>query len=492
MLFPTLETPSSDIAVRFGDVVLTYDELARRARAHAAGLLERRIALGDRVLVFAKPSIGTIVALVGNALASVVSVPVDPELDDNSIARLVADTTPRLAVGASRAVADLPVTAGPLEGDPAKAPAISPHDERLLILFTSGTTGAPKGVVHKESSIAFTLDALAEAWKLTRDDALVHALPLFHAHGLVFGLFGALRVGASLRVLPRFDAAEVACRMHDEASVLYASPAQLQALGELAERDAAIASAVRRARLVVTGSAPFPVRESLRLARVTGHRAVERYGVTEAFINASMRVDDERRPGTVGRALVGVSVRLVDDARAPTIAHDGESIGEIAVRGPNVFEGYWNRPEATAAVRDEAGWFYTGDLGTIAIDGTVRVVGRRSTDLIRTSEGRVAAGEVEWALLEHPAVREAAVVSIASSQQQNQAQNQDDRIVAFVALRDGAVATVASIGAHVAESLPRHKRPGSIALVTALPRNAIGKVIKSELRARAVAMEGAS
>lgn len=480
MLFPTLESASPRDALRFGEVSLRYAELAGRARAHALSLLDAGIQPGDRVGVWASASIGAAVAFVGHALAGIVSVPVPPAQDDAALAHLLRETAPRCIVGLppGRSVGAPGASLGggsSIAGSSATSslPEVD-AGAPLLVLTTSGTTGAPKGVVHTGRSIAANLDALAAAWELSPRDVIVHALPLFHAHGLVLGLFGALRAGATLRVLPRFDAVEVAGELGAGGTVLYASPAQLQDLGERTERDAASAHAVARARLLVTGSAPFPIRESTRLLRTTGQRVVERYGITETFINASSRVHGERRPGHVGTALDGVELRLVDDARNPV----SDALGEIAVRGPNLFAGYLNRPEATRAVVDADGWFYTGDLGTLDAMGTLRIVGRRSTDLIRATGGLVAAGEIEAALLEQDEVREAAVVGVADG-------DAPERIVAFVALRAGARADAAELLERAGAELAPHKRPGALKVLSALPRNAIGKVVKTALRAAA-------
>ena len=216
------------------------------------------------------------------------------------------------------------------------------------------------------------------------------------------------------------------------------------------------------------------MREHTRLRDRTGRGVVERYGLTETLINTSVRARDGARPGTVGAALDGVEVRLVDDRRATLDASDDATLGEVAVRGPNVFAGYLHRPDATAAARDDDGWFYTGDLATRAPDGAVRIVGRRATDLIKTGGYKVGAGEVEAALLEHPAVREAAVRGVADD-------DLGERIEAWVVLRPEVPCAPASLSEHVASLIAWHKRPRVVHAVESLPRNAMGKVLKSRL-----------
>jgi fatty acid CoA ligase FadD36 len=206
-----------------------------------------------------------------------------------------------------------------------------------------------------------------------------------------------------------------------------------------------------------------------RLAELTGHRPVERYGTSESLITLSTRADGERRPGWVGLPLAGVTTRLVDDNDAPA-AHDGESVARLQVRGTTLFDGYLGRPDATAAAFTDDGWYRTGDVAVIDGDGMHRIVGRESTDLIKSGGYRIGAGEVETALLGHPGVVEAAVVGVPDD-------DLGQRIVAFVV---GDVAPEALID-YVARQLSVHKRPREVRMVDALPRNAMGKVLKKEL-----------
>ncbi len=482
MLLPTLEAPPRRDAVRIGEVKLTYSQLADRARAHARCLHAAGVSPGDRVALWALPSADTVVALVGNLLAGVASVPLNPSVGDAELNHVLRDASPRALVGdvppdrAAR-VGSLPVIRVTRDHTRAITPVsftVGP-DDVALVLYTSGTTGAPKGAVLTHGNVAANLDALARAWAWTADDVLVHALPLFHVHGLALGLLGPLRVGSTVRVLPRFDPAALAAALGREGTMLFGVPTMYHRLAELAERDRAAAAALARARLLVSGSAGLPLREHARIAHATGRGVLERYGLTETLINTAVRAAEGPSPGSVGPALDGVELRLVDDARAPMDVWDGATLGEVAVRGPNVFAGYLNRPDATAAVRDAEGWFYTGDLATRDTLGALRIVGRRATDLIKTGGYKVGAGEVEGCLLEHPAVREAAVVGVAD-------EDLGERIVAFVALAPGAEATAAALAEHVTARLAPHKRPRRVVFVDALPRNAMGKVLKAALR----------
>ncbi len=235
-----------------------------------------------------------------------------------------------------------------------------------------------------------------------------------------------------------------------------------------------MAAALAGARLLVSGSAALPAPDFERIERLTGQRIAERYGLTETLIDTAVRADGERRPGYVGEPLPGVELRLVADDGSDVEARDDETLGELAVRGPNLFSGYLNRPEATAAaLRD--GWFFTGDIAARAPDGYLRIVGRRSTDLIKTGGYKVGAGEVEAALLGYPAVAEAAVVGVPDD-------DLGERIVAFVVV-DDTTTTAPVLIDHVASQLAPHKRPREIRFVDSLPRNALGKLLKQRLRA---------
>jgi malonyl-CoA/methylmalonyl-CoA synthetase len=465
-------------ALRLGETAVTHAELERLARAHAARMLAEGISPGDRVAVWATPELPTVAAIAGNALLGVATVPLNPAVGGKELAHVLGDSAPRLVLAAdpapfrertpsARAIA--------LDGaGPGAATGVPAPDDPLLVIYTSGTTGPPKGAVLTHRNAAFDLDALAGAWGWTDDDVLVHALPLFHVHGLVLGVLGSLRVGGELHLLPRFTPEGVCAAMAQGGTMLFAVPTMYHRLAEHGEASPEDARKLSRARLLVSGSAALPVRENDRLFRLFGQRPVERYGLTETIMNTAARHDGPRTPGTVGPPLPGLELRLVDDQRRP-LAPGPDVLGEVAVRGPNVFAGYLNRPDATAAAMDAAGFFYTGDVATLTPEGEVRIVGRRATDLIKTGGYKVGAGEVEAALLEHPAVREAAVVGVPDD-------DLGERIVAFVVGYQGAVAPgEQELADHVARLLAPHKRPRTVRLVASLPRNAMGKVLKKEL-----------
>jgi malonyl-CoA/methylmalonyl-CoA synthetase len=459
MLLDPVRDLGDQPAVAVGERALSYAELRGAAAAVAA-----RLDGVERVAVWATPSLETIVAVVGALAAGVELVPLNPKLGKSELEHILGDSAPDRVLRPE----DVDVRA---RG--AWLPADRDDPERTaLVIYTSGTTGKPKGALLPQRAIASNLDALAAAWDWTGDDRLVHGLPLFHVHGLVLGVLGPLRLGGSVHHLGRFDSGAAAAALRAGATMLFGVPTMYHRLAADAEADRAVAQALGRARLLVSGSAALPAVDFERIERATGQQVVERYGMTETLMNTAVRADGERRPGSVGAAVDGVEVRLLADDGSVLDVADDETIGEVAVRGPNLFTGYLNRPDATAeAMRD--GWFVTGDLGTLSPDGYLRLVGRRSTDLIKTGGYKVGAGEVEGALLEHPGVAECAVTGEPDD-------DLGERIVAWV-VPDGDAPEAKELADHVAGLLTPHKRPRDVRFLDELPRNAMGKVVKQRL-----------
>jgi malonyl-CoA/methylmalonyl-CoA synthetase len=470
------------LALVVADESWTYAELAAAALEHKALLERTGVRARDRVAVWAQPDLCTAAAMIGNALAGVATVPLNPKLGSAELAHIYSDSKPKLSFCCERH--ELPHEA---VGVPSLRAAYAPGSEELppipvdeapaLILYTSGTTRPPKGAVISRCNIAANLDALAEAWAWTERDTVVHSLPLIHAHGLVLGLFGSLRVGGALHYVPRFTPEGIAAALIDprhDRTMLFAVPTMYHRLAEAAEHDEGLREALRRPRLLVSGSAGLSLREHQRIQALTGRGVHERYGLTETLINCGVPASCAPMPGYVGPPLPGVALKLVDDQRSEIDAHDDQTIGEVAVRSDAVFSGYLNRDDATAAVLDDEGWFYTGDLATRTEEGTIRILGRRSTDLIKTGGYRVGAGEIEACLLEHPSVREAAVVGVPDD-------DLGQRIVAFVVLRPDETEDPCALTSFVAEHLSPHKRPRDIQFMAELPRNAMGKVRKKLL-----------
>ncbi|WP_156688887.1 acyl-CoA synthetase [Mycobacterium sp. Marseille-P9652] len=445
-------------AVRIDGAVLSRSDLVGAATSVA-----ERVAGAGRVAVLATPTAATVLAVTGCLIAGVPFVPVPADVGAAERRHMITDSGVRAWLGPP------PDDPEGLPHIPVRLHARSWHrypepspDATAMVIYTSGTTGLPKGVILSRRAIAADLDALAEAWQWTPDDVLVHGLPLFHVHGLVLGLLGSLRIGNRFvhTGKPTPDAYARA------GGTLYFG---VPTVWSRVVADEAAARALRPARLLVSGSAPLPVPVFEGLARLTGHQPVERYGASESLITISTRFDGERRAGWVGLPLAGVETRLVDDNGDPA-PRDGETVGRLQVRGPMMFDGYLNRPDATAEALDADGWYRTGDVAVVDPGGMHRIVGRESVDLIKSGGYRIGAGEIETVLLGHPDVQEAAVVGLPD-------EDLGQRIVAFVvgsAEPDGLVD-------YVAQQLSVHKRPREVRIVEALPRNAMGKVLKKQL-----------
>ncbi|AQA04081.1 acyl-CoA synthetase [Mycobacterium sp. MS1601] len=459
-LNPSAVAGGADIpnAVTVGDTTLSRSDLLGAATSVA-----ERVGGASRVAILATPSVTTVLAVTGCLIAGVPFVPVPPDVGVAERAHILSDSKAQGWLG------EVPDDAGGLGHIPVRVHARSwhryaePHPDRAAyIMYTSGTTGAPKGVQTSRRAVAADIDGLAAAWQWSPDDVLVHGLPLFHVHGLVLGLLGSLRIGNPF------------VHTGKPKPELYAAAGGTMYFGvptvwSRVVADPSAARALSAARLLVSGSAALPVPVFSRLVELTGHTPIERYGSTESLITLSTRVDGERRPGWVGLPVAGVQTRLVDEAGAD-VRHDGETLGQLVVRGPMLFDKYLNRPEATAEVLDDDGWYRTGDIAVIDDTGMHRIVGRESVDLIKSGGYRIGAGEIETALLGHPGVSEAAVVGVPDD-------DLGQRIVAYVV----GTATPEELITHVGEQLSAHKRPREVRLVDELPRNAMGKVLKKEL-----------
>jgi malonyl-CoA/methylmalonyl-CoA synthetase len=470
-LFPALVGGSGErVALRFGERSLTYAQLGA-----AAGAVAARIHGVGRVAVWATPELETAVGVVGVLLAGAAAVPLNPKSGEKELAHILSDSAPQSVLAAPGA--ELPAALGDLErvdvdayGTGAVPEDRTSEGDPALIVYTSGTTGPPKGAVIPRRALATTLDALADAWQWTGDDVLVHGLPLFHVHGLVLGVLGPLRRGGSVRHLGRFGTEGVTRELTDGATMLFGVPTMYHRIAEALPGDPELAKALGRARLLVSGSAALPVHDHERITAATGQRVIERYGMTETLITIGTRAGGPAVPGAVGTVLPGIRARVLGESGAPAPA-DGEAIGELQVRGPTLFSGYRNLPDVTAASFTVDGWFRTGDVASVDPDGVHRIVGRSSTDLIKSGGYRIGAGEVENALLTHPAVREAAVIGVPHA-------DLGEEIVAYVVA--GGVSGRELID-FVADRLSVHKRPRTVHLVESLPRNAMGKVQKKRL-----------
>ena len=455
---------------------VTGGDLETASRRVAGTLARSGLRPGDRIVMSAATSMELVEAHVAALRSGLVVVPANTAYREREIAHIVGDAEPGAAVvdDAERAEWIRRAAPGAMVVSPGELAAASaggagsggadvaldlagPEDP-AIIGYTSGTTGIPKGAVLSHRNLLASSESVRVAWHWTADDRLVLALPLFHIHGLGVGLHGTLLAGASAVLLPRFDADAVldAAAAH-EATLFFGVPtmySRLAASPRLAE--------LGRLRLCVSGSAPLPPALFDRLAEGSGQRVLERYGMTETGMNVSNPYDGERRPGTVGFPLPGVELRLAE-------------AGEVQLRGPNVFSGYWRRPEATAAAFTPDGWFRTGDIGELDHDGYLRLVGR-ARDLIITGGLNVYPREVEDVLLEHPAVAEVAVAGIPDPEW-------GEAVAAWVIPSAGQAGEADELLKFAADRLARFKCPRRIVFVDELPRNALGKVLRHELPA---------
>ncbi|MGV9827488.1 MULTISPECIES: acyl-CoA synthetase [unclassified Gordonia (in: high G+C Gram-positive bacteria)] len=467
MLLPDLTASAPDLPaiVTIGDEVASREDLVGAATAVA-----ERIAGARTLAVLATPSLDTILGVVGGLIAGVAIVPVPPDSGAAELAHILTDSGAQAWLGpahAASALGAIPIRRYARSWHTHPEP---PADSTALILYTSGTTGLPKGVPITRRAIAAGLDALADAWAWSSEDVLAHGLPLFHVHGLILGVLGPLRRGGRLIHTVRPTPDTYAAAAEQGASMFFGVPT----VWTRVTTHAAAARALAPARLLVSGSAPLPVPVFERFHALTGHQLVERYGMTETMITVSTRFDGERRPGWVGLPVQGVQTRLRSpdiDSGATDLPHDGESVGDLQVRGPMVASGYLNRPDASAESWLGDGWFDTGDVAVIGADGMHQIVGRASTDLIKSGGFRVGAGEIETVLLGHPSVDEVAVIGVPDD-------DLGQRIVAYV-VADGV--DDSELIDLVATQLSNHKRPREIRRVESLPRNAMGKVQKKLL-----------
>lgn len=373
----------------------------------------------------------------------------------------------------------LPILRSPALLRPGPVGALPNVDESRasLMLYTSGTTGRPKGVVLSHANIRAQVEALTEAWGWSpRDHILLH-LPLHHVHGIVNILTSALWNGATCEILPRFRAVDVWERLARGDVTLYmAVPTVYRRLIDAWEeapsqaREAWSAGA-QACRLMVSGSAALPVPTLERWERVSGHRLLERYGMTEIGMGLSNPLEGERRPGFVGAPLPGVEVRLVDDDERPV---ESGTPGEIQVRGPGVFERYWRRPDETRGAFTDDGWFRTGDRAVVE-DGSYRILGRSSVDILKTGGEKVSALEIEDVLRSYEGVVDCAVVGVPDPAW-------GERVCAAVVCADTARVDVEALRRFAKNRLAPYKVPKDILLVADLPRNAMGKVTKPDVR----------
>lgn len=464
-----------------------YAALLDASRRIAATLLDGAPDLDEaRVCFLVQPSFDYVAVQWGIWRAGGVAVPLAVSHPPAELAYAIGDADAAIVVAATEfaeVLAPLATAHGARfvtvaearGGEPAPLPSVD-EGRRAMMLYTSGTTGRPKGVVWTHANFRAQAEMLTAAWGWTEDDRTLLVLPLHHVHGIVNVLGCALWNGAACEVHARFDADAVWARIESgELTVFMAVPTvyrRLIAAWEAAPdgRRERMSAACRRLRLMVSGSAALPVQTLERWREISGHTLLERYGMTEIGMALSNPLHGQRRPGSVGAPLPSVEARLVDDGGAEV---EPGTPGEIEVRGPGVFLEYWRRPDATADAFRPGRWFRTGDVAVVE-DGYYRILGRRSVDIIKTGGYKVSALEIEEVLRTHPAVAECAVVGVDDPEW-------GERVCAAVELRTGSALTLDGLLPWAREHLAPYKLPRALQVVDALPRNAMGKVVKPEV-----------
>jgi malonyl-CoA/methylmalonyl-CoA synthetase len=461
--FGEVTTRAHQVALLTPDgAISTWADLEAVTRRAAERLVASGLRPGDRVLLSCAPSVDTVIAYVALLRCGVTVVPANTAYTGRELQHIVTVTRPRAAiideperlseVAPSPELVVPPTLAGCAEPVDVVLD-LSRGDDPALIGFTSGTTGQPKGAVLSHDNLLAGARSVVEAWEWTPADRLICALPLFHMHGLGVAVNGTLTAGASMVILPRFDPADIVAASTN-ATMLFGVPTMWARLV-----DAAVLPHLRHLRLLVSGSAPLDPTLFEAIRADAGQAPLERYGMTETVMLAGNPLHGQRRAGSVGVPMPGVDLRIADD-------------GEVQVRGPNVFRGYLDQPDASAAAFTADGWFRTGDVGELSSDGHLTLVGRTS-ELIISGGYNVYPREVEDALLAYSGVIDAAVVGTPDREW-------GEVVTACVVLAPWA--DVDSVADSLVETLASYKRPRRWRIVDEVPRNAMGKVIRAELR----------
>ncbi|MCB1630354.1 MAG: acyl-CoA synthetase [Pseudomonadales bacterium] len=490
-LFERVGRHADRVAFRDGTASVSYAQLLQRSERMASALLGDKCDLaGERIAMLVPAGAAHVVAQWAIWRAGGCAVPLNPvatapEIDHvlrtaGVLRALVVGKPAEALVTACAATRVQWIGLDALESTAARTALPELESQRpAMIVFTSGTTGKPKGALFTHATVAAQVRMLVEAWEWQETDRIPLFLPLHHVHGIVNVMCCALWSGACIEAFERFDTARVLERVAVGAySVFMAVPTVYVKLIEALEAQSApqrerCTRGFAAMRLMISGSAALPATVHAHWQRLSGHALLERYGMTEIGMALANPLHGERRPGSVGLPLPGVEVRLVDEQGASIDAEDEP--GEVQVRGPAVFAGYWNDPEATRRAFSDDGWFMTGDVA-VRERGYFRILGRRSVDIIKSGGYKLSALEIENVLLEHPAVRECAVVGVAD-------ELWGEAVAAAVVPEPGATLALDGLLAWCRDRLSAYKHPRRLLLLEALPRNALGKPLKPVVRA---------
>jgi len=487
-LFDTLDD-SNRLAIEMLDGTrISYGDLIARAGQMANVLVARGVKPGDRVAAQTEKSVPALVLYLATVRAGAVYLPLNTAYTLNELDYFISDAEPSLVVcdpskveGISAIAAKVkanvetlgPDGKGSLTDAAAKAEAAfttvaRANDDLAAILYTSGTTGRSKGAMLTHDNLASNSYSLVDYWRFTDKDVLIHALPIYHTHGLFVASNVTLFARASMIFLPKLDP-ELMIKLMARATVMMGVPTFYT---RLLQSPALTKESTSHMRLFISGSAPLLADTHREWAARTGHAVLERYGMTETNMNTSNPYDGERVPGAVGHPLPGVSVRVTDPETGKEIARD--EIGMIEVKGPNVFKGYWRMPEKTKAEFRDDGFFITGDLGKIDAKGYVHILGR-GKDLVISGGFNVYPKEIESEIDAMPGVIESAVIGVPHA-------DFGEGVTAVVVCNKGAEVTEAGVLQALDGRLAKFKMPKRVFVVDELPRNAMGKVQKNILR----------
>ena len=470
------------------DTALTYRAFIELAAQYAGFLTDCGLVAGDRVAVQIAKSPEALAVYAACTQAGLVFLPLNTAYTADEVSYFIENSGAKIVLADDSARdALIPITAGckarletlNADGSGSFATQAASHpttcqtinraeDDLAAFLYTSGTTGRSKGAMLSQKNLLSNAQVLKQEWRFTSQDVLLHALPIFHTHGLFVATNLALLTGSQMIFMPKFDLDEVLANLPRATCMMGVPTFYTRLLGDTRfDRDLA-----QHMRLFISGSAPLLAETHVQFEQRTGHRILERYGMTETNMNTSNPYDGDRRAGTVGHPLPGVELKITDSQTGETLPQ-GE-IGEIEVRGPNVFQGYWQMPEKTAEELRPDGFFITGDLGQIDADGYVSIVGRNK-DLIIAGGYNIYPKEIELLLDEQDDVLESAVVGVPHP-------DFGESVVGIIVATPDKTPDLDLIKKNIGTSLARFKQPQKLIVLPELPRNTMGKVQKKALR----------
>ena len=476
-------------AIVAGEESYNYQALIDASRAFAHQLLETSADLKEtRVAFMVSPGFDYVRVQWGIWLAGGVATPLCITYPLPSLQYVIEDTQAEIVVVGPEYAAllkDWVLEKGlrfivlseekEANGSPAGLPTLE-KSRRAMILYTSGTTSLPKGVVTTHANLEAQISTLIKSWKWSENDHIVCVLPLHHVHGIINVVSCALWSGATVQFLPSFSAeALFELFLAGKVNLFMAVPTIYFKLisyweGLPAERQQEITEALSKFRLMVSGSAALPVTVMEKWKTISTHTLLERYGMTEIGMGISNPYDGERKAGYIGKPLAGVKVRLVDDEGNEV---KGRAAGEIQIKGNNVFLEYWRRPEATQKAFTEDGWFKTGDVA-VKEKGYYRILGRDSIDIIKSGGYKISALEIEEVLRTHPAIKDCSVIGIPNEEW--------GELVVAAIITDGIAVDLKELNTWIREKMPTYKTPRQYKIVADFPRNAMGKVTKNDLK----------